>query len=217
VQTAPDILLGRRVRRVDVHVAAGLVVPVLEADAEVVLEESVQGTDDACAATLWPTAIAAASRLPDIVRAGMHVLDIGAGTGVVALTAARLGARATALVYDEFCRAMIARAAEMDEVEVEVRDWDVAGEDALPQGDVVVFADLLYEPTLARAAARRTLEALAFGGTVLVSDPGRFARTEFVRVLATAGVDVSFDDVLVRPPGDAHPARVAVALLRPPG
>jgi predicted nicotinamide N-methyase len=214
VSSAPDIVCGRRVRLVEVEVVPGMCVQVLEAaDADVVLEESIREEGDAYAAVLWPSAIAAAARLPGLVRPGMHVLDLGAGTGIVAITAARLGARATAVDHDVFARAVIAESARLSDVDVALSDFDVVGETPLPPADIIVIADLLYEPELARAAARRTLEALAAGATVLVGDPARFARAEYARVLHDAGLDVRFDDVLIRVPGEPVPARVGLALI----
>jgi predicted nicotinamide N-methyase len=211
-----DILLGRRVRRVEVEIAPGLKVGVLEAaDAQVVLEESVRGEGDPYAAVLWPSAIAAACRLPELVHAGMRVLDVGAGTGVVAITAARLGAVVTALDDDAFARAVIRRGAELEGVAVAVEAFDVAGDSVLPACDMAVFADVLYEAERARVTARRTLEVLAEGGRVLVSDPARYARAEYERVLQAAGIDVVFGDVVLRAPGDAQPSRVGLALIEP--
>jgi predicted nicotinamide N-methyase len=214
VSSGPDIVCGRRVRLVEVEVVPGMCVQLLEAaDADVVLEESIREEGDAYAAVLWPSAIAAAARLPDLVGPGIHVLDLGAGTGIVAITAARLGARATAVDHDAFARAVIAESARLADVDVAISDFDVRGEEPLARADVVVIADLLYEAELARAAARRTLEALDAGATVLVSDPARFARAEYARVLHDAGIHVVFEDVLLRVPGDPRPSRVGVALI----
>lgn len=213
--TAPDIICGRRVRATEVEVAPGLCVPVLEAaDADAVLEESVARDGDAYAAILWPSALAAAGALPGRVRRRLRVLDLGAGTGVVAVTAARLGARATAVDHDPFARAVIAEAARLAGVHVAVADLDLHSDEPLPAADLVVMADLLYEPELARSAARRTLEALEAGAEVLVADPARYGRAEFARMLEAAGVAISFDDVLVHVPGEPLPARVGIALPR---
>ncbi|HEX6307067.1 MAG TPA: methyltransferase domain-containing protein [Longimicrobiales bacterium] len=212
----PDIVAGRRVRRVDVEPVPGMELFVLEAaDPEIVLDETAQATGDAYAAILWPSALAAAARLPDLVRRRDTVLDLGAGTGLVALTAARLGARAEALEHDPFARAVIAEAARLQRLRVTVIDGDIAADATFPDADLVVMADLLYEPELARTAARRALELLARGTRVLVTDPGRFSRTTFERALHDAGVRVEFEDILVRVPLEPQPSRVGVALIEP--
>jgi predicted nicotinamide N-methyase len=210
----PDIVAGRRVRCVAVELSAGLVLSVLEAgDADAVLDETIRDTGDRYAAVLWPSAIAAAARLPELVTTGSRVLDVGAGTGIVALAAACLGARASALDHNEFSRAVITAAAGAQSLPVQVIDFDVRDATPLPEAELVVMADLLYEPELARAAARRTLEALAAGCTVLVADPARYGRAEYERIVEDAGTAVDFSDVLVRVPGDARPSRVGVAVL----
>ena len=212
----PEIIGGRRVRCTRVHVAPDVVIDVLEAaDADVVIDEAISDDGDAYAAILWPAAVAAAGRLPLLVSPGCTVLDLGAGTGLVALTAATLGAHAIAADHDEFARAVIAASAARLGLDVSVIDLDVSGDEPLPRADLVVIADLLYEPDLARAAAHRALEARAAGMRVLIADPGRFSRTELERVLARAGVSIEFEDALVHVPGEAASGRVGVAVIEP--
>lgn len=212
----PDIIAGRRVRRVDLAITPGLDITVLEAaDADIVLEESVRLDGDPYAAILWPSAVAAAARLASIVRSGDIVLDLGAGTGLAAMTAARCGARAIALDHDPFARAVVTAAAALQKLDVDVRAFDVRSHDPLPASDIVVIADLLYELELAHAAARRTREALTAGARVVVGDPARYGRTEYQRLLGEAGIAVTFEDVLVPLPGEARPARVGVAVITP--
>jgi predicted nicotinamide N-methyase len=216
----PDIILGRRVRCHTVDIGRGVVIHVLEAaDADVVLESAISSGDDPYAAILWPSALAAAARLPELLdtRDAPHVLDVSAGTGLVALVAARLGARATALDHDAFARAVIAESAALNGVAVAVADFDLASTAPLPAADLVVMADLLYEPDLSSTAAVRALEALSAGARVLVGDPARQGREAFIRELAEAGVTAVFDDVVIRVPGEPQPARAGLALLQPAG
>src|ERR1051325_7071732 len=66
------------------------------------------------------------------IRAGLRVLDVACGTGVVAITAARAGARATGL---DLTPGLLARArdnARLAEVEV---DWHEGDVEQLPFGD----------------------------------------------------------------------------------
>lgn len=214
-RSAPDIVAGRRVRRVDVTIAE-LPLFVLEAaDADAVLDETLSDDGDPYAAILWPSALAAAGRLADIARPGQRVVDLGAGTGLVSFTAARLGCAAIALDHDPFARAVITEAARLQRLAVEVRDFDVAAETPLPPGDVVVLADLLYEPELARAAALRVREAVRRGARAIVGDPARYARAPFVKALERENIPVVFEDVVVRVPGEARPGRVGLAVIEP--
>lgn len=201
-------------RAVTVEVAPGMSVTVLEAaDADAVLASALDRGADPYAAIVWPAAIAAAQRLAGRVHAGDRVLDLGAGTGLCALTAARLGARATALDHDPAALSLLEAAAALQELRVEIRRFDLAGPERLPPADLVVLADVLYERPLALVAAGRALEALRHGAGVLVSDPDRVGRTEFVGHLAAAGVPVSFEEVTVTVPGESAPARVGVAWI----
>jgi predicted nicotinamide N-methyase len=211
----PDIIAGRRVRRVDIDVGDLRLFVLEAADADAVLEETVSDDGDPYAAILWPSSIAAAGLLARIAAPGQRVVDAGAGTGLVALVAARLGCRATALDHDPFARAVIACSARLQRLRVQVADFDLTAPDPLPAADILVIADLLYESDLARTIASRVREALRSGSRVIVGDPARYGRTTFERELHSLGVSISFDDILVRVPGDPQPTRVGLALIEP--
>lgn len=203
------------IRAVRVEVADGVEVVVHErADAEAVLAAAVEGAAvDPYAAILWPTAVAVARELVGRVGPGERVVDVGAGTGLCALTAARMGAEAVALDHDVGALELIREAAAAQGVAVTTSPFDLLGPEPLPAADVVVFADLLYEPELARATARRAWEAVRGGARVAVGDPGRFARAEFVRESSRLGLAVEFRDVSVRLPGERLPSVVGVAWM----
>ena len=204
--------------RVEVEVAPGCTVTVYRAsDADRVLLGALERGADPYAAVLWPAAVAVARELPGRVRAGEAVLDLGAGTGLCALTAARLGARAHALDHDRGALAAVRRAAARQGLVVAVSRFDLAGADPLPPGELAMLADVLYEPELARAAAARVAEMLRRGGRAVVGDPGRIGRAVFAAALAAEGVPVEFEDRLVRVPGEEAATRVGVAWLEAPG
>ena len=78
------------------------------------------------------------------VRSGMRVLDFGAGTGILAIAAAKLGAKVTACEIAphalELCRANIAlNGVEVDVVEVAEGNFDLIlmnmGQDGAPHAD----------------------------------------------------------------------------------
>ncbi len=201
---------------VDVPVAPGLTVTVLRArDPEHVLEAALSVGSDPYAAIVWPAAVVVAGELPGRVRVGERVLDLGAGTGLCALTAARLGARAHALDHDPAALAAVARAAALQGVRVHTSRFDLAGPEPLPPGELAILGDVLYEPGLARAAAARALEVLRRGGRIVVGDPARVGRGPFLEELAAAGFTAEFRERTVRVPGEAAESRVGVAWIRP--
>lgn len=207
-------VLGRRVRAFTLELAPGLRVTALEAaDADALIEAALERGGDAYAGIVWPSAIAVARAVAREARPGEHVLDLGAGTGLCALAAARVGARATALDHDTFALALVAAAARLQALEIDTLHFDLGATDALPPADLAVLADVLYEPALAETAARRVVEVVGRGGRALVGDPGRLARADFLRVLARHGLVPEFREVRVHVPGEALAATVGVARI----
>ena len=113
----------------------------------------------------WGSGLALARYLldrPELVR-GRRVVDLGAGSGVVAIAAAMAGAaRVIACDSDQDALAATATNAALNDVEVSLAD-DLAG---LPEdNDLMLMADVLYDrenlPLLAAAAgyARAVLVA----------------------------------------------------------
>lgn len=109
----------------------------------------------------------------EIVR-GRRVLDLGAGSGLVAVAAAKAGAaHVIAAEIDAVARVAIALNAWANGVAIAaVGENLLAGADA-PACDVVLAADLFYERDTAQAAMRFLEAQHAAGARVLIGDPGR--------------------------------------------
>ena len=108
---------------------------------------------------------------PDAV-AGRSVLDLGSGCGLVAIAAARAGARRVqAADIDAFARDAIAANASLNHVELEILGEDLIG--APSRWEVVLAADLWYERFLAVRLAGWLRELAAGGTRVLLGDRGR--------------------------------------------
>jgi predicted nicotinamide N-methyase len=108
---------------------------------------------------------------PALVR-GRSVLDFGAGSGLVAIAAAKAGARVTAAEIDPFAAAAIALNAALNDVEIAIERSDVIGREAAPW-QIVLAGDMCYERPLAERLTQ-WLRALAGRGVmVLLGDPGR--------------------------------------------
>jgi predicted nicotinamide N-methyase len=104
--------------------------------------------------------------------AGKRVLDFASGSGLVAIAAAKSGARAVeACEIDDFALAAIALNAEANHTNVQAIHADLIGRD---EGwDVVLAADICYEREMA-ARALDWLASLALrGAEVRIGDPGR--------------------------------------------
>jgi predicted nicotinamide N-methyase len=107
------------------------------------------------------------------VVAGRAVLDVGSGSGIVAIAAAKAGARTVvACDVDPTATIAIQLNAQANGVTITARTADCF---AGPPGDheVVLAADVFYESALAARAHQWLCEAARSGACVLVADPGR--------------------------------------------
>ena len=105
--------------------------------------------------------------------AGLRVLDLGCGSGLVAIAAARCGARhVTAVDVDPYAIAAATLNAALNAVTVEGRCADLL-DGPVPQADLVLVGDLFYEAALARRVVGFLDRCVAAGCPVLVGDPGR--------------------------------------------
>ena len=108
---------------------------------------------------------------PDLVR-GKSVLDIGAGSGLAALAAARAGARqAIAAETDPFAAAAIGMNAAANGLAVTVETVDPIGNSC--RWDVLLAGDMCYERPLADRLVPWLGACAADGALVLLGDPGR--------------------------------------------
>ena len=148
-------------------------------------------SQDALAGQLWPSARALATEVhARLLRAQPSrptVVELGCGVGMVSLAAAAAGVDVVASDVDGFARACVAAAAaDAGFARVDVVPFDLAARDALPRlapGDWVVMSDVFVTPAVARAAARRCVEAVDAGARVFVGDCGRCTRDDFLAEL----------------------------------
>ncbi len=104
--------------------------------------------------------------------AGKRVLDFASGSGLVAIAAAKSGARTIeACEIDAFAVAAIALNAEANGANVQAIRADLIGRD---EGwDVVLAADVCYEREMAARALDWLASLAARGAEVRIGDPGR--------------------------------------------
>ena len=105
--------------------------------------------------------------------AGRFVLDFGAGSGLVAIAAAKAGAaRVVAAEIDHFAAAAITANAALNEVAITVTTADVI-DTAAPGWEVVAAGDVCYEQPMATRVAQWLAALAGRGSLVLLGDPGR--------------------------------------------
>ena len=126
------------------------------------------------------------------VVAGKSVLDFGAGGGLVAIAAAKVGARVTAFEPDPIGQAAIKLNAEANGVEVGVSQ-------TLVETEIVLAGDVFYNAEVAARTLPTLLDIAATGAAVLVGDPfRRDLPLRHLRLIAEFAVPDFGGDRLVR-------------------
>jgi predicted nicotinamide N-methyase len=113
---------------------------------------------------------------------GRTILDFGSGSGLCAIAAARVGARAEASDIDAFAIEIIAINARINGVRVETLHEDVIG--VASRWDVILAADLWYERHLAGRLNAWLRQVASEGTQVFLGDCGRahFPRARIVEL-----------------------------------
>jgi predicted nicotinamide N-methyase len=175
------------VPEVTLHVAAD-VVALWEAIED---ERGTAPTEPPFWAAAWPGGQALARYVLDVPEtvAGRSVLDLGAGSGLVAVAAALAGAGGVvASEIDPFGHAAIAVNAEANGIAPVAVLGDVLGEEP-PAVDVVLAGDVCYDRVMSERVLPWLEAARARGTEVYLGDPGRpYVPSD--RLLAVATFDV---------------------------
>jgi len=180
VRTVPDEFIRAHTRPARPQLVPE--VTLLVADDVVALWEALEqgevdpGSDPPFWAAAWPGGQALARYVldhPEVV-AGRTVLDLGAGSGLVAIAAAMAGAAAViASEVDPYGRAAIAANAQDNGIAPVTVVGDLLDGEPDPGLDVVLAGDVCYD----RAMTERVLPFLGRawlgGGAVYLGDPGR--------------------------------------------
>lgn len=143
----------------------------------------------------WPGGQALARHLLDhpVMISGKSVLDIGAGSGLVAIAAKKAGAaRVTAAEIDAFAIAAICLNATLNDVVIETESRDLIG--GARRWDTILVGDMCYERPLAERLTHWLRALSADGGTVLLGDPGRaYLPKDGLSAIARYSVPTSLD------------------------
>jgi predicted nicotinamide N-methyase len=142
-------------------------------------------------AAAWPGGQALARYVLDVpaVVADRSVLDLGSGSGLVAVAAALAGARqVTASEIDPFGHAAIAVNGEANRIAPVTVVGDVLGEEP-PAVDVVLAGDVCYDRVMSERVLPWLEAARARGAEVYLGDPGRpYVPTDRLAAVATFDV-----------------------------
>jgi predicted nicotinamide N-methyase len=106
-----------------------------------------------------------------------RLLDLGCGSGLAAVAAAKVGARSTGIDLDPLALDVARRMAAVNEVTCDWHAGDAFAltDDELSRFDLVVAGDLFYEDGLSKRALEFLERAGTDGRRVLVADPNRGA------------------------------------------
>ena len=140
----------------------------------------------------WPGGQALARYILDNAEdfRGKTLLDFGAGSGLVAIAAAKAGAQAVGAEIDPFGSAAIEANAKVNHVTVSCLTDDIIGRE---EGwDIICFGDMHYERPLAERITPWAGLLAKRGARVLLGDPGRsYFPVSRVRRLTTYNVPTS--------------------------
>lgn len=155
-------------------------------------------------ADLWPSAVALARSLvrydPEAL-VGKRVVELGCGVGLPSVVAMACGARVIATDHYEAALDFVLYNARVNlkdqEPETRLLDWHVPETEGLGPFDLILAADVLYEPRNVPALAALIPTLLATGGEVLLTDPGRKDAPVFLETMRESGFEPSVEEILV--------------------
>lgn len=148
-------------------------------------------------ADIWPSSMMLAERLLEEKGAGRSLIELGCGSGLCACAAAISGFDVLATdYYDDALLFTELNARVNAERAVKTRhvDWSAIPPD-LGTFDVVLAADVMYEPRYPSMVANAVDRMIAPAGHALIADPGRIAFPDFLTEIATRGLLVADKDV----------------------
>ena len=168
-------------------------------------------------ADIWPSSHALAERVARLDGAGKRAIELGCGLGLVVSAAARAGFEVLATdYYDdalEFARVNAWRNAGAVIATRHV-DWRRFPGN-LGTFDLVLASDVLYERAYAPLLADAFSDTLAKGGVVLLADPGRVGREEFLSLCGPRGLYVREAEEVPFTAGEIRQTITIFELIRP--
>jgi predicted nicotinamide N-methyase len=150
-------------------------------------------------AELWPSGRVLADRLAARDLTGLRVVELGAGLAIPSLAAAVGGASVIATDWYEPAMMFVRHNAGQLGLDVQTMfvDWRDPPAALLAGGrfDLVIAADVLYEPRNAEPLAALLPQLVADDGEAIIADPRRPDARPFLDALADSGWDIVTDEV----------------------
>jgi predicted nicotinamide N-methyase len=144
-------------------------------------------------AEVWPSSIALARAIPELVPTGGRMLELGCGVGLVSVAATRSGIEVLATDYYVdallFTRRNVIAHSGRDPA-TRLVDWRAWPHD-IGRFDRVVASDVLYERPYAQLVADALAASLTDDGIAFIADPGRTALPAFIESCVAHGLQVS--------------------------
>jgi predicted nicotinamide N-methyase len=136
-------------------------------------------------AEIWPAAIALSSFIAeDLMLEGRRVIEIGAGVGMVSVTAARFGAGVLATDYSTEALRFVRYNALLNRVSLETARLDWRSVMCSEQFDFLFAADVLYERVNLLPVVTAIDKLLKPDGVAYVADPRRRLAEQFLELAA---------------------------------
>lgn len=140
-------------------------------------------------ASLWPSSLALAEHLLTTEPLqGKKVLEIGCGCGLAGIAAGRQGAEVTVTDLESKALSLAAdnwQRNDLAPVSLSPLDWREPGIDT--RFDLILGADILYNPPDFPDLVRSLNNLLDEGGSLLISEPGRPQARDFFSRMLQAG------------------------------
>ena len=175
-------------------------------------------------AYVWPAGLVLAELVarelgPQL--AGRRVLELGCGLGAVGLAAAKAGARVTLVDREPEALVEVQRIAAENALVVETMqlEWSRVPDSLAGAFDVVLGADIVYDPSQLTPMLGAMQTLLAPGGTAYLADPDRADGAALAEAARVVGLTLELLQKVTEPPAvptsdESHKQPVFVYRLR---
>ncbi len=167
-------------------------------------------------ADVWPSSMMLAERLLEEKGAGRSLIELGCGSGLCACAAALSGFDVLATdYYDDALRftELNTRVNAGSAAKTVHLDWSAIPAD-VETFDVVLAADVMYEPRYPAMVASAIERLLAPGGQAIIADPGRIAFPDFIAECSARGLAITDEDVRAFRSGEIQQTITIYRILR---